>query len=184
MGKNKKDASNPQDAQSALAAEPEQSIPPPVSPEIVSPEGPRDGESDPIGRKTGELQDHPLSKIFEMLKGDELEALVKSVKEHGVREPIVLHEGKILDGRNRYRAALDAGVDDANIPTREFTKEKDGDPCDFVLDANLNRRHLNETQRGFAAAQMETFRHGGNRKPQDPHEDLEGKQATRADLEH
>jgi N6-adenosine-specific RNA methylase IME4 len=51
-----------------------------------------------------------------------------------------------------------------------------------VWDENVNRRHLNETQRGLAAAEMETFRHGGNRKFQEPRADLE-EQELRADLE-
>jgi hypothetical protein len=30
----------------------------------------------------------------------------------------------------------------------------------FVLDANLNRRHLNESQRGMIAAEIANIRHG------------------------
>jgi hypothetical protein len=55
---------------------------------------------------------------------------------------------------------------------------------DFVWDENVNRRHLNETQRGLAAAEMEILRHGGKRKFQEPHADIEDKPATRMEIGH
>jgi len=63
---------------------------------------------------------HPLSNLFPLIEGAAFQELVADVRQHGVRETVVLHEGKILDGRNRYRAAREAGVP---CPTRTF----DGD---------------------------------------------------------
>ena len=101
---------------------------------------------------SNELGFHPFAEIFPLAEGDELEALVASIRNGGVREPITLYEGKILDGRNRYRAARTTNISVPQIPSREFDPNKHGDPVRFVWDENLNRRHLNETQRGFAAA--------------------------------
>src|SRR5256885_2275199 len=70
----------------------------------------------------------------------------------------------ILDGRNRYRGARKLNLSTADIPIRRFDPARESNPVDFVWDENVNRRHLNETQRGLAAATMETLRHGGNRK--------------------
>jgi hypothetical protein len=55
---------------------------------------------------------------------------------HSQRDPILIYEGQILDGRNRYRACMIAGVD-AKFAT--FDRARDGDPLAYVR--NLRRRH-------------------------------------------
>jgi hypothetical protein len=94
---------------------------------------------------------HPLARIFRALSGPEFEALVADIKAHGQREPIVLHEGQILDGRNRYYACKRAGIK----PDVRLWEPKAGEsPIDFVLSANLHRRHLSESQRAMLAVQL------------------------------
>jgi N6-adenosine-specific RNA methylase IME4 len=106
------------------------------------------------------LEFHPLANLFPLIEGQEFEALVADVREHGVREPVVLFEGKILDGRNRYRAAQAAGVE---FDIREF----DGDDAlKFVVSLNLHRRHLNESQRAMVAAAIATLPRGANQHAQ------------------
>jgi ParB-like chromosome segregation protein Spo0J len=55
---------------------------------------------------------HSASTIFPLLKGVEFDALVESIRTRGLLNPITLHpDGSVIDGRNRYRACLEAGVE-------------------------------------------------------------------------
>lgn len=103
------------------------------------------------------MEFHEIANIFPLIEGAEFADLVADIKAHGVREPIWLYEGKILDGRNRYRAAREAGVD---CPSCEYEGD---DPLAYVVSLNLKRRHLNEAQRAWVAAKIATLSHGGDR---------------------
>ena len=83
------------------------------------------------------IQFHELSSIFPLLEGDEFEQLKADIARNGLRDPITLYRGKILDGRNRYRACRDLGI-------KPRFQECDGDdsPLDLILSRNLHRRHL------------------------------------------
>ena len=108
-----------------------------------------------------QLEFHPIANVFPLIEGDEFQALVEDIREHGVLEPIWLYEGKILDGRNRYRAYQAAFPDtDEDPPLREYLDEK---PVEFVVSLNLKRRHLNESQRAMVGAKLATLGHGGDR---------------------
>lgn len=104
-----------------------------------------------------ELSFHPLANLFPLIEGDEFAALVTDIREQGLREPVTLFDGMILDGRNRYKACLEAG---AECPTQVFTGT---DPVAFVISANLRRRHLTESQRAMVAAKLANLEHGGDR---------------------
>src|SRR5215831_7774662 len=98
---------------------------------------------------------HPLADIFPLMEGAEFEALVADIKANGCREPIYLHEGMILDGRNRYRACLVAGV---KLPCllRLASDPADFDPVAFVISHNIHRRHLTAEQRRELIAKLIT----------------------------
>ena len=109
----------------------------------------------------GDLKFHPLANLFPLLGEEELTTLAQDIADNGLRLPITLHEGMILDGRNRYTACVMANV----VPL--FVDFDGDDPVKFVISTNLHRRHLNESQRAMVAAKIESMKHGGSRKDQD-----------------
>jgi hypothetical protein len=108
------------------------------------------------------MQLHPLCELFPRMTGAEYESLKKDIAAGGMQTPIVLHEGKILDGGNRFRACSELGVEPRFV---DFIGE---DPVAFVLSINLHRRHLQPGQHAaiVSAAQDWGRAHGrgGDRK--------------------
>jgi hypothetical protein len=93
-----------------------------------------------------DLQFHEAANIFPLINGEEFDGLVEDVRKNGQRESIKLLDGKILDGRNRYRACLLA-----NCNPKLETVSVD-DPVAYVLSLNLHRRHLTPSQASMCAA--------------------------------
>lgn len=94
---------------------------------------------------------HPLSSLFPRMSGAEFDALVADIKTNGLRQPIVLHGGMILDGGNRYRACMEAGVE-------PVFDEFEGDSIvSFVLSANLHRRHMTPGQQAAIVASAQDW---------------------------
>jgi hypothetical protein len=101
---------------------------------------------------TGPLGVHPVATMFPMMQGPELGLLVEDIEANGLREPIVLCDGLVLDGRNRLRAC-----ELAQVPPRFVEWDGAGSPIAFVLSRNLHRRHLNESQRSIIAARAKVM---------------------------
>jgi N6-adenosine-specific RNA methylase IME4 len=114
-------------------------------------------------RATGEicvtLPLHPLATLFPPLEDAEFAALKASIAAHGLIDTITTYDGCVLDGRNRQ-----AACDEAGVACRYEQLSTGADPLQFVLDKNLRRRHLNESQRAFVAAKLANIGHGGDRR--------------------
>jgi ParB-like chromosome segregation protein Spo0J len=94
------------------------------------------------------LEFHPLADIFPLMKGTEFDELVADIKAHGLREEIVLYDGMVLDGRNRYRACLAAGWEPHAIEAMSWDGDSlIDDPAAYVISANIRRRHLKAEER-------------------------------------
>lgn len=99
---------------------------------------------------------HPLCTLFPRLSGNEFESLCADIRNNGLRNPIVMHEGMILDGGNRYRACIEIGIEP------DFVEFDGGNLVSFVLSVNLHRRHLSAGQQAAIVASAQDW---GNAQP-------------------
>ncbi len=103
---------------------------------------------------------HPTADIFPLMQGKEFSDLVADIKAHGQRDPIWLHPDKcILDGRNRYLACMEAGIE-----PKYSLWNGEGSELSFVISLNHLRRHLDLSQRAMVAANIANMGEGRPKK--------------------
>jgi ParB-like nuclease domain len=114
---------------------------------------------------------HPAADLFPPLKSDELRELGEDIKKNGLREPIILWaedyaedpadtEWQVLDGRNRLDAMEMVGLPVVVVKDRQLVRQPRYlvgrgdrrtspvvDPYEYVLSANIHRRHLTAEQK-------------------------------------
>jgi len=114
------------------------------------------GEPDNSVAGANTTEFHPLAEIFPELDADRLGELATDIKKNGLIDPLIMHEGKILDGRNRYAACKMAGVEP------RYVDYEGHDPVGFIVSRNLHRRQLSDSQRAMVAAKLATLGRGAN----------------------
>ena len=90
-----------------------------------------------------ELPVHPVAEQFPMLDPDSFEALLRDIESNGLRQPLAMWQGQLLKGRNRRQCCMELGLD----VVQHAHLNDDDDPHQFVISANLHRRHLTVSQR-------------------------------------
>lgn len=121
-------------------------------------------------------EDHPLACIFPLMTEVEIAELGNDIAKIGQQEPLWLLNGKILDGRNRYRACELKGIEPV------VQAWCGADPLAFVLSKNLHRRHLNESQRAMVAARIVKEKQANSPTNNDDSANLRTSAASAADL--
>ena len=101
-------------------------------------------------------QAHPLAELLPAMSEDQYLALKSDIQTQGQYESIKLLDGIILDGRNRFRACTELGI---QVKTEQWTGT---DARQYVVSVNLKRRHLSANQRALAAASLATATRGRN----------------------
>jgi N6-adenosine-specific RNA methylase IME4 len=91
---------------------------------------------------------HPIADIFPLLQGREFDELVADIKANGLIEPIWIHQGWIIDGRNRYRACEKLGI------KPEYRIWEGEDLISFVVSMNVHRRHMTPSQCAAVAVEI------------------------------
>lgn len=92
---------------------------------------------------------HEVANIFPMMSDDEYRGLVDDIRANGQRESIWIHQGKVVDGRNRYKACCELGV-----APRIHEWDGVGSLVSFVVSLNLRRRHLTSGQKAAVALEI------------------------------
>ena len=89
----------------------------------------------------------------------EFSALVEDIRENGQKEPVLMFEGLVVDGRHRWSACAAIGIPPASV-------DWDGDEetlIRHIVSTNLHRRHLSATDRAILAANYANLPRGTNR---------------------
>lgn len=83
------------------------------------------------------MEIHEVANIFPMMNEEQYAVLLNSIKKKGQKIPIWVYQGKIIDGRNRYKACQELGI-------KPKIQEWDGDGSlvEFIMALNLERRDL------------------------------------------
>jgi ParB-like chromosome segregation protein Spo0J len=95
------------------------------------------------------MEIHDVAKLFPQMNPEDYEHLMKDIEQNGLREPIVVFDGKIIDGRQRHRACHEVGIEPR---FREWDRR--GSLVAFVVSLNLHRRHLTTSQRSMLAVEI------------------------------
>jgi len=99
------------------------------------------------------LTPHPSAALMPMMDEESFKMFKANISKEGIKEPMIIYQGLLLDGRNRYRAARELGL---KLTAANF-KTFDGTPAEaeaFVISANLHRRQLNNKQKQEFAQKM------------------------------
>lgn len=109
----------------------------------------------------GDYEIHPLAELFPIMTDAELNELGADILAHGLREPIIIYEGKVGDGRCRYLAAKKVGHQFKPEDFKRWKPTKDGGTfLDYVTSRNLHRRHLTTSQRAAIGADIANLKNG------------------------
>jgi hypothetical protein len=102
-------------------------------------------------------EEHPAATIFPVMDDSELEELTENIRQNGFdpKHPIVLHEGKVLDGRNRLEVCRELWRRGQLSFDPPFVEWDGDDAVAWVLSENLYRRHLTASQRSAVATDLE-----------------------------
>jgi hypothetical protein len=94
------------------------------------------------------MKTHEYAEAFPMATESELAEMAADIKQRGLLCPIIMLDGKVLDGRNRLRACEIAGV------APRFQEYAGADPLADVVSWNLKRRHLSTSQKATLAVAL------------------------------
>ena len=107
--------------------------------------------------KDAEVEFHPAADLFPPMHPEQFRELVEDIRIHGQLEPVwVTDAGEVIDGRHRIRACAELG---RSVDARTYHGDDEAIAA-FVVSLNLQRRHLNVSQRAMVATRLANLRSG------------------------
>lgn len=94
-------------------------------------------------------------EVLPALQPYELEGLEKNIREHGCRVPIDTWRGFIVDGHQRYEICQKHGLP---FETREHEFADENEAILFIIDTQLSRKNLSESERVGVAEKLVELR--------------------------
>lgn len=100
---------------------------------------------------------HPAANLFPAMNDAEFEEFKEDIRQNGQQVPILVQNGQLIDGRHRYRACCELGIEPKmeEVPVEQSIER-------LVISLNQHRRHLIESQRAMIAARLANISLGGN----------------------
>ena len=93
---------------------------------------------------------HPAANALPNMQADEFESLKADIKQHGLKCPVEVLDGQILDGRHRWLACEELGIEclvvDADLNGQS--------PPEYVWSLNGERRHITASQLAAVAVEL------------------------------
>ncbi len=108
---------------------------------------------------------------YKVLDNEEMDALIESVREHGVMSPLIVRplegatdEYEVISGHRRLHAAEKAGM--KTVPAFIHAVDRDAAAIELV-DSNLHREHILPSEKAFAyKLKRDALAHQGVTSPQ------------------
>lgn len=98
---------------------------------------------------------HKVVDLFPPMSKVERENLKRDIKAKGLKTPIWIWKGMVIDGRNRLDVCEDLGIEEFEIEEFEGTEEE---MVEHVMSLNMSRRQLNSGQKACIGVELGVYR--------------------------
>lgn len=90
--------------------------------------------------------DNDFKSLLPELTAEEYTGLEKDIVKHGILSPIIVWDGTIVDGHNRYAIAQAHRFPDSAIPTKEISFDGKAQAIEWIINNQKSRRNLTKSQ--------------------------------------
>jgi ParB-like nuclease domain len=110
--------------------------------------------------RINEPPEHPVARLFPDMDPGEFAILKFDIRDNGLKVPILLWRGQLIDGRHRLRACRELGIE----PRFETVDCREEELAGLVWSLNRLRRQLTTSQRAMIANAISMYSERGRPK--------------------